>query len=119
MARKISSTMGMASKQESQKGDERATSVHPSSTNGAIWGNIILGGGIGALVDWSRGSGFDYPAFLANPISCEKAETFSVPPALKSSFYEKRFKQLDDLLKQELISKPEYERKRKEILNSL
>jgi len=102
-----------------EKGGERATSVHASSANGAIWGNIILGGGIGALVDGSRGSGFDYPAYLTNPISCEKAETPSVPPALQSTSFAERFKQLDDLFKQELISKPEYERKRKEILNSL
>jgi hypothetical protein len=102
-----------------EKGDERATSIHPSSANGAIWGNIILGGGIGALVDGSRGSGFDYPAFLTNPISCEKVEAPSIPPALESSSYAKRFKRLDDLFKQELITKPEYERKRQKILNSL
>jgi len=42
-----------------EKGRERASSVHASTANGAIWGNIILGGGIGALVDGSRGAGFD------------------------------------------------------------
>lgn len=33
-----------------------------SKSNGAVWGNIILGGGIGYLVDRNTGAGFDYPA---------------------------------------------------------
>lgn len=33
-----------------------------SKSNGAVWGNIIAGGGIGYLVDRNTGAGFDYPA---------------------------------------------------------
>lgn len=33
-----------------------------SKSNGAVWGNIILGGGIGYIVDRNTGAGFDYPA---------------------------------------------------------
>ena len=36
-----------------------ATAV--SKANGAVWGNILLGGGIGYIVDRSTGAGFDYP----------------------------------------------------------
>lgn len=32
-----------------------------SKSNGAVWGNIIAGGGIGYIVDRSTGAGFDYP----------------------------------------------------------
>jgi hypothetical protein len=32
-----------------------------SKSNGAVWGNIIAGGGIGYLVDRNTGAGFNYP----------------------------------------------------------
>lgn len=32
-----------------------------SKSNGSVWGNIILGGGIGYIVDRNTGAGFDYP----------------------------------------------------------
>lgn len=35
-----------------------------SKSNGAVWGNIIAGGGIGYLVDRNTGAGFDYPAMI-------------------------------------------------------
>ena len=35
-----------------------------SRAAGSMWGNIIFGGGIGAIVDHSRGNGYDYPSQL-------------------------------------------------------
>ena len=32
-----------------------------SKSNGAVWANIILGGGIGYIVDRNTGAGFNYP----------------------------------------------------------
>ncbi len=32
-----------------------------SRAAGSMWGNIIFGGGVGAIVDHSRGNGYDYP----------------------------------------------------------
>jgi len=32
-----------------------------SKSNGAVWGNILFGGGIGYIVDRNTGAGFDYP----------------------------------------------------------
>lgn len=32
-----------------------------SRAAGSMWGNIIFGGGIGALIDHSKGTGYDYP----------------------------------------------------------
>jgi hypothetical protein len=35
-----------------------------SRTNGGMFGNIILGGGIGAVVDHNRGTAYTYPTWL-------------------------------------------------------
>jgi hypothetical protein len=35
-----------------------------SKSNGAVWGNILLGGGVGYIVDRNTGAGFDYPASM-------------------------------------------------------
>jgi len=36
-------------------------SIVVSKSNGAVWGNILAGGGIGYIVDRQTGAGFDYP----------------------------------------------------------
>jgi len=33
-----------------------------SKSNGAVWGNILAGGGIGYIIDRNTGAGFDYPS---------------------------------------------------------
>lgn len=35
-----------------------------SKSNGAVWGNILIGGGIGYIVDRNTGAGFDYPSVI-------------------------------------------------------
>jgi hypothetical protein len=35
-----------------------------SDTKGSIFGNILLGGGIGAVVDHNNGSAYEYPSFI-------------------------------------------------------
>lgn len=40
----------------------RATVI--SDTKGSMWGNIILGGGIGAIVDHNNGTAYEYPSFV-------------------------------------------------------
>lgn len=35
-----------------------------SNTKGSMFGNIILGGGIGAIVDHNNGSAYEYPSFV-------------------------------------------------------
>lgn len=32
-----------------------------SRAAGSMWGNIIFGGGIGAIIDHNKGTGYDYP----------------------------------------------------------
>lgn len=58
-----------------------------SKANGAVWGNIILGGGVGYIVDRNTGAGFDYPAVVTvvmNKISAAiglSTATESLPPS--------------------------------------
>lgn len=35
-----------------------------SETKGAMFGNIMLGGGIGALIDHNSGAAYEYPTFF-------------------------------------------------------
>tara|TARA_B110000971_G_scaffold180022_1_gene186465 strand:- start:350 stop:805 length:456 start_codon:yes stop_codon:yes gene_type:complete len=35
-----------------------------SETNGSMFGNILFGGGIGAIMDHSSGAAYDYPPFI-------------------------------------------------------
>lgn len=35
-----------------------------SRVNGGMWGNIIIGGGIGAIIDHSKGTGYTYPTWV-------------------------------------------------------
>jgi hypothetical protein len=54
-----------------RKGDKSATSIHKSSANAATFGNILLGGIPGALIDGGSGKGYDYPSYIINPLSCK------------------------------------------------
>ena len=55
-----------------KKDGKSATSVHKSSANAATYGNILLGGIPGALIDGGTGKGYDYPSYIINPLSCGK-----------------------------------------------
>lgn len=35
-----------------------------SRVNGGMWGNILIGGGIGAIIDHSKGTGYTYPTWV-------------------------------------------------------
>lgn len=35
-----------------------------SKSNGAVWGNLLIGGGIGYIIDRNTGAGFDYPSTI-------------------------------------------------------
>lgn len=47
-----------------QAKDVAGAAVYKSSSNAGIWGNILIGGGIGALIDAKTGAGFNYPAAM-------------------------------------------------------
>ena len=46
------------------------TSVHKSKANIATYGNILLGGIPGALIDGGSGKGYDYPNYIVNGLDC-------------------------------------------------
>ena len=52
-----------------------------SKANGNVWGNIILGGGIGYVVDRQTGAGFDYPNTIT-VILQKMGESVSLNPAI-------------------------------------
>lgn len=54
------------------KGKDTMTQVYESSAVGAMYGNILLGGIIGGLIDAGTGKGFEYQTRLINPLKCEK-----------------------------------------------
>ena len=35
-----------------------------SKANGSVWGNLLVGGGIGYVIDRNTGAGFDYPTTI-------------------------------------------------------
>ena len=46
---------------ECKKGSLIGNASVASASNGPVWGNIVMGGGIGYIVDRNTGAGFDYP----------------------------------------------------------
>lgn len=48
-----------------------------SKSNGAVWGNILLGGGIGYIIDRNTGAGFDYPPTIV--VALRQVDTAGIP----------------------------------------
>ena len=53
-----------------EKNGKSATSTHASKSNAANYGNILLGGIPGALIDGGSGKGYDYPGYMVNHLNC-------------------------------------------------
>ena len=56
-----------------EKDGQTFTSTHQSKANMATYGNILLGGIPGALIDGGSGKGYDYPNYIVNNLSCSTA----------------------------------------------
>ena len=56
-----------------EKDGQTFTSTHQSKANVATYGNILLGGIPGALIDGGSGKGYDYPNYIVNNLSCSMA----------------------------------------------
>jgi len=108
-----------------------ATSVHMSQANAATFGNILLGGIPGALIDGGSGAGYDYPGYLVNNLKClrvsGKTNSGSAPsstPAASgftksNTTVEERLLELKRLQEKGLISDDEAKKKRQQIVNSM
>jgi hypothetical protein len=45
-----------------QQGHNNARAI--SRANSGMWGNVILGGGIGAIIDHNKGTAYTYPTWV-------------------------------------------------------
>ena len=99
--------------------DSQGAAVMSSKSNGGVWGNILLGGGIGYLVDRNTGAGFNYPTSITVPLSdgCQKAKQ-GVAVNGKPDVAE-RLKNLQNLFDRGLISSDELASRRKKILEDM
>lgn len=114
-----------------EKEGETADSVHVSKANGATYGNILLGGLPGALIDGGSGAGYDYQSYLVNPLNCidltGQVETPSVSAASSAPSInptsirkvEDRLRELKKLQEEGLISVEEAKKKRQEIIEAM
>ncbi len=50
-----------------------------SATKGSMFGNIILGGGIGAIIDHNNGAAYEYPAFFQVQMGSSKSIDMTKP----------------------------------------
>lgn len=62
-----------------KEGLDTARQTVISETRGAMFGNIIIGGGIGALIDHSSGAAYDYPASLLIVLNAPGKQQSSTP----------------------------------------
>tara|TARA_B110000971_G_C19907026_1_gene452776 strand:+ start:48 stop:680 length:633 start_codon:yes stop_codon:yes gene_type:complete len=103
--------------------------VVQSSSNASIWGNVLLGGPIGAAVDAGTGAGFNYPPsvnVIFNPPCAEMIVSPIVVPAIQpqrnsvaSSVSGDRIRELNKLFESGDISKNEYDAKKKILIDGL
>lgn len=54
-----------------KKGNYSGSQVFKSANEGAVWGNLLLGGVIGYAVDSSSGAGFSYPPTMNVNLICK------------------------------------------------
>lgn len=99
-----------------------------SDTKGMMFGNILFGGGIGAVIDHTSGAAYEYPSLIQivmNRISKATDDiSASLAPAvvtvadkeqLKSS--EEKLVKLKEFYEKKLISKENYEEQQKKLLS--
>jgi hypothetical protein len=105
-----------------------------SNTKGSMFGNILLGGGIGAIIDHNNGSAYEYPTFVqivmgsnitigtpkeevkpnSNPL--QGSITTSQIPSNQSTSLSVRLQELKKLKDDGLISQEVYDQKQRELL---
>lgn len=107
-----------------EKGDKTMTSVHVSAANGATFGNILLGGIPGALIDGGSGAGYDYQGYLTNGLKCsDSGNKTTTSSGSTSKTYgrsiEDRLLELKRLQEKGLVSETEAKKKRQDIIDSM
>jgi hypothetical protein len=136
-------------------GHAPGTAAVVSDTKGMMFGNILLGGGIGAIVDHNTGAAYEYPTLIqimmgsnikieppkpnpeaannnpdvsnsnqvSNISSTQTSSLSNSSPSLPASKTisppSERLKDLNNLFKQGLINKDDFESKKAEILKAM
>lgn len=112
-----------------------------SDTKGMMWGNILAGGGIGAIVDHNTGAAYEYPVLIQilmgsnikiEPPKPKEGESASVgnqsataPQTAEvkvqgtSQSASQKLRDLNEMQKQGLITQKDYDAKKAEILKAM
>lgn len=126
-----------------KEGYESGRAAVVSDTKGSMFGNIILGGGIGAIIDHNNGSAYEYPTIIqilmgafakietpkqqstsdaqpANPSPTPQTFASSQPTASATTGRSKedRLRELKELFDKGLITESAYSDQQKIILSS-
>jgi hypothetical protein len=111
-------------------GYEPGRGTFVSDTKAMMFGNIIFGGAIGAVVDHSSGAAYEYPSLFQIMMTrsiIERQSTTSIQPSLSSSpqpsttratmaDLEKKLAELKDLFDRNLISRDVYIERQQKLL---
>jgi hypothetical protein len=102
-------------------GESQGASVLSSKSNGGVWANILLGGGIGYLVDRNTGAGFNYPTSITVPLGegCQREKSGVTATSSGKGDAEERLKNLQNLYDRGLISSDELASRRKQVLEDI
>lgn len=99
-----------------------------SDTKGMMFGNIIFGGGIDAIIDHNSGAAYEYPAVIQIVMSriakVTEAVTSSLKPSVSAAIDKEQPKSkesvlvdLKSLYDKKLITKENYEEQQKKVLS--
>ncbi len=130
----------------SKEGFEPGRASVVSATKGSMFGNIILGGGIGAIVDHNTGAAYEYPTFFqvrmgtvsrieppkdqppgtSPPTTTPAASSDPKPaapapqtmPALQATSREEKLRELKRLHDEGLISKEVYADQQRKVMDA-
>jgi len=102
-------------------GESQGASVMSSKSNGGVWGNILLGGGIGYLVDRNTGAGFNYPTSISVPLGddCQNFRKGRSRVDASNDGPVTRLKNLQGLYDRGLITEEELADRRKKMLDDM
>lgn len=102
-----------------------------SETKGMMFGNIIFGGGIGAIIDHSSGAAYEYPSLFQifmprlqnfeQKIPIQEKSTNQNPPlgsATRNEIWEKKLRELKHLFDEKLITQDVYLEQQKLLLQN-
>jgi len=114
-----------------KEGYENGRASVVSAVKGSMFGNIIFGGGIGAVIDHSNGSAYEYPSFVQvvmgssttigtkSEAAAQNANPMMGAPSSPSNASESRTSRLEELKSlrdQGLITDQVYNQRQNEIL---